>query len=323
MVEQFHKPTTIQEALSLKRRLATRAVFLAGGTLANAKDCPVRPEQWISLAGLKLDRIDQRRGDLIIGALCTLQQLIEDARTPEPLRAAAAQIMSRNVRNMATVGGHVAANLPYSDLIPMLIALGARVELPGPRLAKTISVLDYITAGITSGSASGARIGATSGCPAGCDAGRPSGCSLMVTFGKTRLITRIVVPRLDRRRLAACGNVRGSANARSLLSAAVSLTATDDGIQDPIIALAGVGQHVVRLASAEKALNGKPLPSIDRLAAMISRCVRPASTPFASAPYIKHQAGVVVTLAFQKALLPKEDPRMEIQEGLRLTGGRG
>jgi CO/xanthine dehydrogenase FAD-binding subunit len=304
MVEQFHKPTTIQEALSLKRRLATRAVFLAGGTLANAKDCPVRPEHWISLAGLKLDRVDLRRGDLVIGALCTLQRLIEDARTPVPLQAAAAQIMSRNVRNMATVGGHVAANLPYSDLIPMLIALGAKVELPGPRVTKTVSILDYITTGTTSATASGARFGATSGCPAGCDAGCPSGCSLTFTSGTTRLITRIVVPRLDRRRLAACGNVRGSANARSLLSAAVSLTPTDEGIQDPIIALAGVGRHVARLTLAEKALNGKPLPPIDRLAAMISRCVRPTATPFASAPYIKHQAGVAVALAFQKALRP-------------------
>jgi CO/xanthine dehydrogenase FAD-binding subunit len=60
----------------------------------------------------------------------------------------------------------------------------------------------------------------------------------------------------------------------------------------------------VRLSSAENALNGKPLPPIDKLAAMISRCVRPTSTPFASAPYIKHQAGVAVALAFQKALRP-------------------
>jgi CO/xanthine dehydrogenase FAD-binding subunit len=198
----------------------------------------------------------------------------------------------------------VAANLPYSDLIPMLIALGAKVELPGPRVSTTVSILDYITTGTTSSTASGARFKATSGCPAGCDAGCPSGCGLTVTSGRTRLITRIVVPRLDRYRLAACGNVRGSANARSLLSAAVSLTPTNDGIRDPIIALAGVGRHVARLTSAEKALNGKPLPSTEKLAAMISRCVRPTSTPFASAPYIKHQAGVAVALAFQKALRP-------------------
>jgi CO/xanthine dehydrogenase FAD-binding subunit len=169
----------------------------------------------------------------------------------------------------------VAANLAYSDLIPMLIALEAQVELPGPRVAKTISVLDYVTSGVTP--------------------------------GMNSLITRIVVPRLDRRRLAACGNVRGSANARSLLSAAVSFTSTGLETQEPIIALGGVGRHVVRLTTAEKALEAKPLPPIDELAAMISRCVRPTSTPFASAPYIKHQAAVVVALAFRKALRPKGD----------------
>ena len=275
MVEQFHRPATIQEALSLKRRFQARAAFLAGGTLANAKESPLHPGHWISLEGLKLDRIGERRGDLVIGALCSLQRLIEDARTPECLRAAAAQIMSRNVRNMATIGGHVVANLPYSDLIPMLVALEAQVEAPGSRTATTISVMDYITSGVTS--------------------------------GRNRLITKIIVPRSDRRRVAACRNVRGSANARSLLSVAVSLTSTDDGILDPIIALAGVGRHVLRLTSAEKALDGKPLPPIDRLAAMISRRVRPTSTPFASAAYIRHQAGVVVALAFQKALRPKGD----------------
>jgi CO/xanthine dehydrogenase FAD-binding subunit len=313
MVEQFHRPATIQDALSLKRRFQGRAAFLAGGTLANAKDSRLHPEHWISLAGLKLDRIDLKHGGLIIGALCPLQRLIEDPRTPEPLRAAAAQIVSRNVRNMATIGGHVAANLPYSDLIPMLIALDAEVELPGLRVAKRVSVMDYITTGATSGSTmrvrsatkSGVMSRCTSACAPGCTSACASGVSSAPTSGSNRLITRIIVPRSDRNRVAACGNVRESANARSLLSVAVSLTLTDFDIHDPIIAVGGVGPHVVRLTSAERALDGKPLPPTGKLAAMISRCVRPTSTPFASAAYVKHQAGAVVSSAFQKALRPK------------------
>jgi putative selenate reductase FAD-binding subunit len=300
MVEQFHRPATIQEAIGLKRRFQARAAFLAGGTLANAKGSSLHPDHWISLAGLKLDGITQRRGDLVIGALCSLQRLLDDVRIPQPLRAAAAQIVSRNVRNMATIGGHVAANLPYSDLIPMLIALEAQVELPGPRVVKTISVLDYITIGATSG--------VTPGCAPACDLECTLGCKSRVlpakASGTNRLITRIIIPRPDRRRVAACSNVRGSSNARSLLSAAVSFTQTDLGIQDPIIVLGGAGPHAVRLASAEKALHGKALPSIDSLSATVSRGVRPTSTPFASAPYIKHQAGAAVALAFQRALQP-------------------
>jgi putative selenate reductase FAD-binding subunit len=285
MVEQFHKPATVQEALNLKKRLRDRAEFLAGGTMANAMDCPLHPEHWISLASLKLDRIELKRGELIIGACCTLQQVIDDARTPEPLRAATAQIVSRNVRNMATVGGHVAANLPHSDLIPMLLALDAKVVLPGPRTVKTVSVLEFLAVGDPHGVL--------------------SGVTARTKSGQSRLITKVIIPRADRHRLAACAHVRASANARSLLSAAVSLTLTDLGVQDPIIALGGIARHVGRLSAAEMALEGKPLPPIDQLEAMIRRSVGPRSTPFASAPYIQHQAGVVVALAIQKALRPE------------------
>lgn len=291
MVLQFHKPATIQEAVGLKRRFQARSAYLAGGTFANAKESPLHPDHWISLAGLEADRIDQTADGLVIGALCSLQQLIDDTRTPPPLRAAAAQIVSRNVRHAATIGGHVAANLPHSDLLPMLVALEAQVELVGFRTARTVSVLDYVS------SAGAHRVAhpVTS---------RTNRLSASVKNG---LITRVIVPRLDRNRAAGCGNIRGSANARSLLSVAVSLTLAGDGIDEPIIALAGVAPHVARLISAEQVLHGRPLPPTDQLEAMISRCVGPASTPFAGAPYLKHQVGVVVANAFRSALQPRGD----------------
>lgn len=266
MIEDFHRPKTLREALTLKRKFKGRAAFLAGGTMLNSKDSHLHPEQCISLEALKLDRIEKKEGELHIGALCTLQQLIDDKRIPESLKVAASQIVSRNVRNMATIGGHIAGNLSHSDLLPMLLVLEASVRLSGSAAVRTVPVGDYILA------------------------------------GEEGLITTIVIPRAEPKRVAACANVRGSANARSILSAAVSLTPGHSGVSNLIIALGGVARHVARVIPVERALEGKPLPATEELARIVSQCVRPVSTPFESGAFRKYQAGVVVALAFEKAL---------------------
>jgi putative selenate reductase FAD-binding subunit len=301
MIEQFHRPATIREALALKKRFQGRAVFLAGGTYLNSNACAqcpehrvslaglghdrgerrqgavvtrslcssacaLRPEHFISLAGLGLDRIVVKPGAVTIGPLCTLQRLIDDRKVPAGLRAAAAQIVSRNVREMATLGGHLASDPSYSDLIPMLIALDAKLGLSRAGAAKTILVADYVA--------------------------KPA----------AGLITKIVLPRRKAARVAACRNARASANARSIVSAAVSLMVVRNAVKDPIVALGGVAGHVVRLTTVEVALDGKPLPGMDELQALASRAVRPAADLSGSVAFRKYQAGVVVALALRDAL---------------------
>lgn len=300
MIEQFHRPATVREALALKKRYQGRAVFIAGGTHLNSNaciqcperrvslaglghdrgersqgagftrslcssSCAMRPEHFISLTGLGLDRVVVKPGSVSIGPLCTLQRLIDDRKVPAGLRAAAAQIVSRNVREMATLGGHLASNPSYSDLIPMLIALNAKIGLSRPGAAKTMLVADYVA--------------------------KPA----------AGIITKIVLPRPKAVRVAVCRNARASANAHSIVSAALSLTVLRDTVKDPVIALGGVAGHVVRLTAVEDALEGKPLPSLDELQALVSRGVRPVADLSGSAAFRKYQAGVVVALALRDA----------------------
>lgn len=301
MIEQFHRPTTIREALALKRRYQGRSVFLAGGTYLNSNACAkcpehraglaglghdrserkqgaavtrslcssacaLRPGHFISLAGLGLDHVAVKPGVVAIGPLCTLQRLVDDRRIPAGLRAAAAQIVSRNVREMATLGGHLASNPPYSDLIPMLIALGAKLGLSRPGTAKTMLVADYVA--------------------------KPA----------TGLVTKILLPRPGAVRAAACRNARASANARSIVSAAVSMAVVRNVVKRPVIALGGVAGHVLRLTTVEDALHGRPLPAMDELQALASRAVRPVADLSGSAAFRRYQAGVVVALALRDAL---------------------
>ena len=298
MIEQFHRPSTVREALALKKRYQGRAVFLAGGTHLNSRacalcpehrlsrgldrverkraaanvgppcssDCALRPGHFISLAGLGLDRIERKQGAVVLGPLCTLQRLIEDRKVPAPLRAAVAQIVSRNIREVATLGGHVAGNPPCSDLIPMLVALEARLRLSSPGTTKAMHVAEYVAKPVPG------------------------------------LITRLVVPGPKSGRVAACRNARASANSLSIVSAAVSVTLVRGTVERPVIALGGVAGHVVRLTAVEDALDGGPLPGLDELQALVSRAVRPAGDLSGSAAFRRYQAGVTVALALQGAV---------------------
>ena len=300
MIEHFHRPGTVREALALKKRYQSRAVFLGGGTYLNSNacaqcpehrvglsglahdrherkqgarvtrplcpgGCTMRPEHVISLAGLGCDRVEAKPGSVVIGPLCTLQRLIDDRRVPAGLRAAAAQIVTRNVREMATLGGHIASNPPYSDVLPMLVALEAKLGVSRTGAAKTMSVADYVAKPVAG------------------------------------LITKIVLPRRGAVRMAACRNARASANARSIVSAAVSLTIVRDTVKNPIVALGGVADHVARLTAVEDALAGKPLPAMDELQALASRAVRPAADLSGSAAFRRYQAGLVVAQALHDA----------------------
>ncbi len=261
MIDRFHQPGTVPEALRLKRGFRDRAAFLAGGTLLNSSEGPAVLDHVISLAGLGLDRIESNARAVTIGARCTLQQLIDHRLVPAPLKSAARQVLSRNIRNMATLGGHLAANLPWSDVIPMLVALEAKVTLATDRGAKTLAVADYVRTA-----------------PAG-------------------LVTRIALPKRLPARAAACRNARASALARSTVSVAVSLAPGRKAIGAPIVAVGGIERHVVRLAAVEQALDGKPLPEPDALQALVARALKPLAGLPGSVALRRTQAAALVALA--------------------------
>ncbi|MDY0062113.1 MAG: FAD binding domain-containing protein [Myxococcota bacterium] len=126
MVPTYHRPTDVTEAVQLKATLGEGAVYLAGGTEVNNLHGP-RPAALIDLAGLGLGRIETTPEGLRLGAGVTFQQLIEHPDVPDFLRAAARQMTNRNIRNRATVGGHLATNRSCADLIPALLAASATV----------------------------------------------------------------------------------------------------------------------------------------------------------------------------------------------------
>lgn len=83
-----------------------------------------------------------------IGGATTVASIAADrgiaARLPA-LTEAAAQCGSAQIRNRATIGGNIANAAPAADLLPVLVAAGARLNCIGPAGASCeLAICDYI-----------------------------------------------------------------------------------------------------------------------------------------------------------------------------------
>jgi len=147
------EPATFDEALALLDPDDSGVRPIAGGTALSLllQSRIFRPTRLVSLRKLDGDLRGvhvEPDGSLRIGAMTTLTEL---ERSPvlavsEPVLARALHSLSNvRVRNMATIGGHLAHGDPHMDLPPILVTLGARVRVRSPRGERWIDMADLIT----------------------------------------------------------------------------------------------------------------------------------------------------------------------------------
>jgi len=144
-IRSYHRPTRIEDALILA---AQGVVPMGGGTRLLASDIEI--PNVLDLSGLGLTGIEMEDSDLVLGAMVTLQDVIESgaayAATGGLLPAACrAQSASRMIRGMATLGGEAVHGARDSEVVAALLALNAvfvvrhagdPVEIPGLRFVK-------------------------------------------------------------------------------------------------------------------------------------------------------------------------------------------
>ncbi len=131
LLNEYHRPRTIPEALLLLSRSETRLVPLAGGTrligeLETRSRCDV--DGVVDLSGLDLSYIHNEDDTLVIGAMTTISDLIAHpvagSLAGGILRRVARYEGPINLRNCATVGGVIVAAEADSELYAALLALG-------------------------------------------------------------------------------------------------------------------------------------------------------------------------------------------------------
>ncbi len=121
MIQQYLVASNIADALTLKRNNA-KSLWFAGGTEINRLGSTLDAKVGISLKGLGLDTIIDEGPSIRIGAMVTLQQLIDSPLIPAWLKDGARYCASFTRRHMATIGGNLALMSDHSFLAPALIA---------------------------------------------------------------------------------------------------------------------------------------------------------------------------------------------------------
>lgn len=142
-------PTTIDEAVAARGEQPD-AMLLAGGTdlmvVVNAG--LTRPSSVIALRAVEALRSWRREGDsVVIGAGVTYGHLLADelATLVPGLADASRTVGSPQIRNAGTIGGNLGTGSPAGDALPVLVALGATVELTGPDGSRSLPMAEFTT----------------------------------------------------------------------------------------------------------------------------------------------------------------------------------
>jgi carbon-monoxide dehydrogenase medium subunit len=147
---EYHRPTTIDEALDLLASLGDDAKVLAGGQslIPMMKLRFAAPEHLVDINRLEgLDAIEEVGDELHIGALVRHNQLArsELIRSKYPMIAVAApQIADPLVRNLGTIGGSLTHCDPSGDLGAVMLAANARVTLTSKDGQRDVPVTEFL-----------------------------------------------------------------------------------------------------------------------------------------------------------------------------------
>ena len=135
---EYHRPNSVDEAVSLLSSLGDEARVVAGGhsLIPMMKLRMAQPEHLIDLQDVsELGYIREDGDTLAIGATTTQTEIIASdllASKCPVLKETALQIADPQVRNCGTLGGNVANGDPGNDMPAIMQALNATYVLKGP-----------------------------------------------------------------------------------------------------------------------------------------------------------------------------------------------
>jgi len=215
------EPKSLREAVAALE--ASDARPMAGGTaiMLMMKAGVLSPSRLVSLRRLNLEGIELTNGTLRIGSMTSLRSMEKSdvVRKGWPVIAKTLRTLSNvRVRNVATLGGHLAHGDPHMDLPPLLAALGATVTIAGARGERT-SPVEALYSGY-----------------------------LETTLKAGELITQVQIPALGKKRAAYLKCTTRSADDWPALGVAVVM----DG-DKPTIVVSAATDRPTRLASVEAA----------------------------------------------------------------------
>ncbi len=230
---ELMEPTSLKEALALLDPDDPDVRPCGGGTalMLMMKAGALKPTRLVSLRRVDGGLHDIEAGadgSLRMGALTPLAAVERSAavRDHAPVIARTLRTLSNiRVRNVATLGGHLAHGDPHMDLPPVMIALDATVTLTGPSGSRELPAADLYTG------------------------------FFETALAGDELITGVSVPAQPR----TAGYVKcttRSADDWPALGVAVALDMDGDTVRGARVAVSAATEQPARLTEAEAALTG-------------------------------------------------------------------
>jgi CO/xanthine dehydrogenase FAD-binding subunit len=148
---ELYSPPDLKDALQFIEHEDKNVAVIASGTdlLPRIRRRQVAPSILLDISSFTDDLRYIRRSDSVVrlGALTTVADLLESPLFDAELsmiREAAQLFGAPQVRNVATVGGNICSATSSEDLIPVFMALDARVMLASAKGERAVPLRDFI-----------------------------------------------------------------------------------------------------------------------------------------------------------------------------------
>lgn len=268
-------PSKLEEAVSIKKQFGQDAAYVAGATLLQLKwqaGIPM-PQHHINLEKIKeLQQIEMKEQQIEIGAYTKLSSLRSNPimKTSFPILSEAVKIIAAPaVRNRGTVGGNVMWG--EGDLIPLLLAMQARLTFLHEYEFQTVAISDWINDSIFNDS----------------------------------LLVKIVIPKKDLSKTFYKKIGRRETFTAAIVTVAGQIHLSDaKELTSVSLAIGGGSNKPLRLQKAEDYMLGKTLEAI-RWAEIYQAILdefNPADDPFVTSNYKKKVAANLIISELRRIL---------------------
>jgi carbon-monoxide dehydrogenase medium subunit len=230
---ELAEPTSLAEAIKLLDPDDETTRPFAGGTalMLMMKAGVFRPAKLVSLRKIEHQyaTITADSHGLTVGAMTTLSELerCADVRRHAPLITQTLLTLSNvRVRNVATIGGALAHGDPHMDLPPVLMALGASLNVVGAHGTRSLPVEELFSG------------------------------YYETVLAKNELIASVHVPAQKTRQATYMKVTTGSVDDWPALGIAVVIEGDADAVKSARVVASAATEKATRLKTAEAALNG-------------------------------------------------------------------
>ncbi len=274
-IKEYFKPATVREAVALLREQPGQGAFIAGGTnIVVAKDPTLN--YLVDVHRLGLEYITEDEQHIRIGACTTIEELYHSELANTLANGLFAQVASwfasKQIRNVATIGGNIAEGLSAADTAPLLLTLDAQIVMVGDT-ERTVPMSEFF---------------------------RKKGGNIL----HRELIKEFIIPKEFQQ---AAGKFLKNGRTRediSIVSVTTVVLMQGGTCQKARIALGAVAPTPVRIPQAEAVLEGKQ-PSkelVEHTAAAVVEHIHPIDNFRASAQFRKDIAEVYTKRALRECL---------------------